>query len=1138
MPLPPGGSTTLYYSNQQSARLLFYHDHAWGITRLNVYGGMAAPYLLVDQAEDDMIASGALPSQGGIYKYGIPLVIQDKTFVNDATTQATATANAFAGTPTYLTSQVDPLWNTYVGIGGVPGTATGGSLWFPHEYMPNETIYGSGGVINWGRWDYAPWLNPPLTPIYPNLPSPTHVPESFMDTMVVNGTAFPFVNVPPQAVRFRILNACNDRSLNLSLFVAADKNSPTTAGTTGAVMCSGTGAGFPLPENCTEIKMVPATNYPALPFCSPTATPDPKTGLPAGCTPLTWPTDGRDDGVPDPTFAGPKIYQIGNEGGILPQVAEIPAQPVNYEYNRRVPTMLNVTDQALLLMPAVRADIIVDFSQYAGQTLILYNDNAAPMPLFDDRNDLRTGMADMRAIGGSPSVQPGFGPNTRTVLQIRVDNTAPAPAFNPAALKAALPQAYAATQAPPIVPQTAYSQAFSTITNDTYVTNTDATVNLSGAPQSVAKVMVTLPGSGYTAAPTVSFISADGTGSGASATACLNGVTAVTVTAAGTGYTSIPTVALTGGGGTGATAVASISGGGVSAITVTNPGCNYTTNPTVTITGGGGTGAAGTSGVTLGGVGSITLNPGGAGSGYMKAPFVFLSGGNGTGATADAMLVGDTVVGMKNITEGFEPWYGRMNVQLGTTPVPLDPTAPAPQVPGIAMYIDPPSDFWDDGKTYVFRVAHLGVDSHVVHFHLANLQVVNRVDFTNTLMPPDPNELGWKETIRTNPFTDLILAAKPKSHWLPFQIPQSNRLLDPTTTAGSIANFVQPAVVPGLPTPAGISNVMTNYGWEYVWHCHLLGHEENDMMRPIVFSVPVPPVPTALAATLAAPNVNLTWNGGANTNAGTYTIQRATNSTFTAGLTTFGVNGVPPTAAYTDVNVPGGTSWYRVRAENGAGVSAWSTSATVTVVAPPPAPTGLTASIVSATQINLSWVDASNNETSFTIWRSDNGAPFTQIGAVNRTGTQITSTGGAVVFSNTNAVAALVAGHAYSYYVKAANAAGPSPASNQVNVNFAAPANVTTVSVTAARTGSVLYDTATVTWTNPAGNTQTGFRIQRAMNAAFTSGLTTVTVGANITSYTTGTLYRNRTYYFRVQAYNGVGPAAYVNAAPFPITTP
>ena len=36
MPDPGEGSQTYYYTNQQSSRLLFYHDHSWGITRLNV----------------------------------------------------------------------------------------------------------------------------------------------------------------------------------------------------------------------------------------------------------------------------------------------------------------------------------------------------------------------------------------------------------------------------------------------------------------------------------------------------------------------------------------------------------------------------------------------------------------------------------------------------------------------------------------------------------------------------------------------------------------------------------------------------------------------------------------------------------------------------------------------------------------------------------------------------------------------------------------------------------------------------------------------------------------------------------------------------------------------------------------------
>ena len=55
MPTPPAGQATLYWSNQQSARLMFYHDHAYGMTRHNVYAGMAAPFLLVDQVEEDMI---------------------------------------------------------------------------------------------------------------------------------------------------------------------------------------------------------------------------------------------------------------------------------------------------------------------------------------------------------------------------------------------------------------------------------------------------------------------------------------------------------------------------------------------------------------------------------------------------------------------------------------------------------------------------------------------------------------------------------------------------------------------------------------------------------------------------------------------------------------------------------------------------------------------------------------------------------------------------------------------------------------------------------------------------------------------------------------------------------------------------
>src|SRR5581483_10087632 len=45
---PGPGAMTFYWTNQQGGRLMFYHDHAYGITRLNVYGGEAAGYLLSD----------------------------------------------------------------------------------------------------------------------------------------------------------------------------------------------------------------------------------------------------------------------------------------------------------------------------------------------------------------------------------------------------------------------------------------------------------------------------------------------------------------------------------------------------------------------------------------------------------------------------------------------------------------------------------------------------------------------------------------------------------------------------------------------------------------------------------------------------------------------------------------------------------------------------------------------------------------------------------------------------------------------------------------------------------------------------------------------------------------------------------
>jgi spore coat protein A len=71
----PGKSAICYYPNRQDACALWYHDHAMGINRLNIYAGLMGLYILRDDAEDAL----GLPSGDR----EIPLVICDRAFTRD-----------------------------------------------------------------------------------------------------------------------------------------------------------------------------------------------------------------------------------------------------------------------------------------------------------------------------------------------------------------------------------------------------------------------------------------------------------------------------------------------------------------------------------------------------------------------------------------------------------------------------------------------------------------------------------------------------------------------------------------------------------------------------------------------------------------------------------------------------------------------------------------------------------------------------------------------------------------------------------------------------------------------------------------------------------------------------------------------
>ncbi len=94
----------------------------------------------------------------------------------------------------------------------------------------------------------------------------------------------------------------------------------------------------------------------------------------------------------------------------------------------------------------------------------------------------------------------------------------------------------------------------------------------------------------------------------------------------------------------------------------------------------------------------------------------------------------------------------------------------------------------NDG-TQIWRITHNGVDTHPIHFHLYDVQVVNRVTWDNIIIPPDANELGWKDTVRISPLEDTIVALRPIIQHGAFELPNAVRPLNPMMPLGDTSMF-------------------------------------------------------------------------------------------------------------------------------------------------------------------------------------------------------------------------------------------------------------------------------------------------------------------------------------------------------------
>ena len=173
------GFATFQYPNENRASTIWYHDHALGMTRLNVYAGPAGFYIVRggpagDAAVLDRVTGlpavlpGPAPKEGDKFPpnktyYEIPIAIQDRSFNAD------------------------------------------GSLFYPNTREFFDGIVGpfiGAETSDGGDMDHAAF-------------SPIWNPEFFGNTIMVNGNTWPFQTVEQRRYRFRFLNGCQSRVLIL-----------------------------------------------------------------------------------------------------------------------------------------------------------------------------------------------------------------------------------------------------------------------------------------------------------------------------------------------------------------------------------------------------------------------------------------------------------------------------------------------------------------------------------------------------------------------------------------------------------------------------------------------------------------------------------------------------------------------------------------------------------------------------------------------------------------------------------------------------------------------------------------------------------------------------------------------------------
>jgi FtsP/CotA-like multicopper oxidase with cupredoxin domain len=202
--VPSGFTNTFRYTNHVPAGNLWYHDHALGITRLNVYAGLAGFYFVRDEF-DTALADNPLGLPA--FPYELAYAIQDRMF----TDKGALFYPAFPG---------DPFYDDFI---------TGEGAVLPPDLFPR------GG--------------------------PTALAEFFGDHIVVNGKVWPKADVEPRNYRMHLLNGTDSRFLVVQMVaVSAGETDPST-GTPVPFWVIGSDQGLGTPAQTDTLLIEPGGRY-------------------------------------------------------------------------------------------------------------------------------------------------------------------------------------------------------------------------------------------------------------------------------------------------------------------------------------------------------------------------------------------------------------------------------------------------------------------------------------------------------------------------------------------------------------------------------------------------------------------------------------------------------------------------------------------------------------------------------------------------------------------------------------------------------------------------------------------------------------------------------------------------------------